>query len=159
MIFYSKRQKHEYNLHTLSTLTTSGGNCIRAELEIRRQIRSTKIPALIACATDRNLGFSSVFLLVVANCLVKVEANHSLTSGGTASGCTSDSSSSSSANRLKDMKIVLFPNVIIQRRHYMNKRFHKYSCDIFEDKKQRLYIETYRTPTAITPCCSSKLQR
>lgn len=58
------------------------------------------MPALMACATDRNLGFSSDFRRVVAICRVKVEASHSRTSGGTASGCTSDSSSSSSAKRL-----------------------------------------------------------
>lgn len=54
----------------------------------------------MACATDRNLGFSSDFRRVVAICRVKVEASHSRTSGGTASGCTSESSSSSSAKRL-----------------------------------------------------------
>jgi hypothetical protein len=58
------------------------------------------MPARMACATDLNFGFSSVFLRVVANWRVKVDANHSRTSGGTASGCTSDSSSSSSAKRL-----------------------------------------------------------
>lgn len=47
---------------------------------------STMIPALIACATDRNRSLSSDLLLVVDICRVKVEANHSLTSGGTASG-------------------------------------------------------------------------
>lgn len=86
---------------TLSTLTTSWGNCISAVLVTRLYIRSTKIPALIACATERNFGFSSAFRLVVASCLVKVDASHSRTSGGTASGCTSDSSSSSSASRLR----------------------------------------------------------
>lgn len=59
------------------------------------------MPARIACATDRNFGFSSLFFRVVASWRVNVEASHSLTSGGTASGCTSDNSSSSSANRLK----------------------------------------------------------
>lgn len=87
-------------VHTFNTFTTSGGNCINAELDTRRYIRSTKMPARIACATDRNFGFSSDFLRVVASCRVNVEANHSRTSGGTASGCTSDSSSSSSARRL-----------------------------------------------------------
>lgn len=87
---------------TFRTFTTSGGNCIIAVLETRLYIRSTNMPARIACATERNLGFSSDFLRVVANWRVKVEANHSLTSGGTASGCTSDSSSSSSASRLQD---------------------------------------------------------
>lgn len=74
------------NQLTFNTLTTSGGNCINAELDTRRYIRSTNIPARIACATERNFGFSSDFLRVVANCLVNVEANHSRTSGGTASG-------------------------------------------------------------------------
>ena len=46
--------------------------------------------------TYLNLGFSSVFLREVLSCLVKVEASHSLTSCGTASGSTSDNSSSSS---------------------------------------------------------------
>lgn len=64
-------------------------------------IRSTKMPARIACATDRNFGFSSALRLVVANWRVNVDASHSRTSGGTASGCTSDSSSSSSASRLQ----------------------------------------------------------
>lgn len=85
---------------TFKTFTTSGGNCISAVLETRRYIRSTKIPARIAWATDRNFGFSSLFLRVVASWRVNVDASHSLTSGGTASGCTSDSSSSSSAKRL-----------------------------------------------------------
>lgn len=64
-------------------------------------MRSTKMPARIACATDRNFGFSSALRLVVANWRVNVDASHSRTSGGTASGCTSDSSSSSSASRLQ----------------------------------------------------------
>lgn len=58
------------------------------------------MPARMAWATDRNFGFSSLFLRVVASWRVNVEASHSLTSGGTASGCTSDNSSSSSAKRL-----------------------------------------------------------
>lgn len=87
--------------HTFSTRTTSGGNCISAVLDTRRYIRSTKMPARMACATERNLGFSSDFLRVVASWRVNVEASHSRTSGGTASGCTSDSSSSSSASRLR----------------------------------------------------------
>ena len=93
-------QSVEISMLTLRTLTTSGGNCMRAVLDTLRYIRSTKMPALMACATDRNLGFSSDFRRVVAICRVKVEASHSRTSGGTASGCTSESSSSSSAKRL-----------------------------------------------------------
>lgn len=89
---------------TFKTLTTSLGNCIRAAFVTFLYIRSTKIPALIACATDLNFGFSSVFRLDVANCLVNVDASHSRTSGGTASGCTSLSSSSSSTKRLKRPK-------------------------------------------------------
>lgn len=73
---------------------------MRAVRETLRYIRSTNIPARMAWATVRNFGFSSVRLRVVADCRVNVEANHSRTSGGTASGCTSDSSSSSSARRL-----------------------------------------------------------
>lgn len=96
-----KRTIRSLSKRTLSTFTTSGGNVISAVLDTRRYIRSTKIPARMAWATERNLGFSSLFFRVVANCRVNVEANHSLTSGGTASGCTSDSSSSSSARRLK----------------------------------------------------------
>lgn len=87
-------------LLTLSIWTTSGGNCMSAVRETLRYIRSTNMPARIACATVRNFGFSSVRRRVVADCRVKVEANHSRTSGGTASGCTSDNSSSSSARRL-----------------------------------------------------------
>lgn len=79
---------------------TSCGNCISAVLVTLLQILSTKMPALIACATERNFGFSSDFRFAVASCRVKVEASHSRTSGGTASGWTSDSSSSSSANLL-----------------------------------------------------------
>lgn len=69
-------------------------------------MRSTKMPARMACATDRNLGFSSDLLRVVAIWRVKVEANHSRTSGGTASGCTSESSSSSSARRLHGRRVI-----------------------------------------------------
>lgn len=87
-------------LITFRTLTTSFGNCINAALVTLRYILSTNIPARIACATDRNFGFSSVLRLDVASCLVKVDASHSRTSGGTASGCTSLSSSSSSTKRL-----------------------------------------------------------
>lgn len=54
------------------------------------------MPARIALATDRNLGFSSDLGLGVVWLLVNVEANHSRTSLGTASGCTSAKSSSSS---------------------------------------------------------------
>lgn len=86
---------------TFNTLTTSGGNCINAELDTRRYIRSTNIPARIAWATERNFGFSSDFLRVVASWRVNVDANHSRTSGGTAFGSTSDNSSSSSARRLQ----------------------------------------------------------
>lgn len=96
--------KCNINMLTFRTLTTSGGNCMSAELDTRRYIRSTNIPARIACATDRNFGFSSDFFRVVANCRVNVDANHSRTSGGTASGWTSDSSSSSSASRLNKSK-------------------------------------------------------
>lgn len=86
---------------TFKTFTTSGGNCMRAVLVTFRYILSTNIPARIACATERNFGFSSAFRRVVASWRVKVEASHSRTSGGTASGCTSESSSSSSASRLR----------------------------------------------------------
>ena len=68
------------------------------------------IPALIACATDRNLGLSSPLLLMLLIDLVKVKANQSLTSEGTASGSTSLSSSSSSHNRLPEEEVPdLFP--------------------------------------------------
>lgn len=81
---------------------TSGGNVIIGALITRRYMRSTNIPARMACATDLNLGFSSPLRLVQAICLVKVDASQSRTSCGTASGWTSESSSSSSAaNRLK----------------------------------------------------------
>lgn len=89
-----------YEAPTLSSLTTSGGKAVRAELETRRYMRSTKMPARMAWATERNLGFSSLLRRLVAIWRVKVDASHSRTSGGTASGCTSDSSSSSSARRL-----------------------------------------------------------
>jgi hypothetical protein len=62
------------------------------------------MPALMACATERNFGFSSARRRCDASCRVKVEASHSRTSCGTASGCTSLSSSSSSASRLRDRK-------------------------------------------------------
>lgn len=73
---------------------------MRAELVTRLYILSTNIPALMACATDLNLGFSSLRRLVGPTCRVKVAVSHSRTSGGTASGWTSESSSSSSASLL-----------------------------------------------------------
>lgn len=82
---------------TLSTLTTSAGNVISGVVTTRRYMRSTNMPARMACATDLNLGLSSPLRRVHAICLVNVDASQSRTSCGTASGCTSDSSSSSSA--------------------------------------------------------------
>lgn len=70
------------------------------------------MPARIACATDRNFGFSSLFLRVVASWRVNVDASHSRTSGGTASGCTSDNSSSSSAKRLFSFLFYYFTKVV-----------------------------------------------
>lgn len=86
-----------FGVPTLSTLTTSAGNVISGVVTTLLYMRSTNIPARMACATDLNLGFSSPFLRVQGICLVNVDASHSRTSCGTASGCTSDSSSSSSA--------------------------------------------------------------
>lgn len=85
---------------TFKTLTASGGYCINAVLVTLLYIRSTNIPARMACATERNLGFSSLFFQLEACCRVNVEASHSRTSGGTASGWTSDNSSSSSTSLL-----------------------------------------------------------
>lgn len=65
---------------------------------------STMMPARIAWATLRNLGFSSPRRLMLLIDLVKVSANQSLTSLGTASGSTSLSSSSSSHKRLTKQK-------------------------------------------------------
>uniref|UniRef100_A0A8W7Q1F3 Uncharacterized protein n=1 Tax=Anopheles coluzzii TaxID=1518534 RepID=A0A8W7Q1F3_ANOCL len=59
------------------------------------------MPARMACATERNLGFSSDFFRVVASCRVKVDANHSRTSGGTASGCTSDTFATATKPRMR----------------------------------------------------------
>lgn len=67
---------------------------------------STMMPARIAWATLRNLGFSSPRRLMLLIDLVKVSANQSLTSLGTASGSTSLSSSSSSHKRLTKQKEV-----------------------------------------------------
>lgn len=97
---FNSKKYFQFLIQTFKTLTTSAGNSSNAVLDTRRYIRSTNIPALIACATERNFGFSSDFFLVVFSCRVNVDANHSRTSGGTASGCTSDNSSSSSAKRL-----------------------------------------------------------
>jgi hypothetical protein len=95
------------------------------------------MPALMACATERNFGFSSAFRLVVASCLVKVDASHSRTSGGTASGCTSDSSSSSSASRLQE-EIV---------------------WDAALDRADELtYFGTITTPTFLTPDRASSIE-
>lgn len=62
---------------------------------------STMIPARMAWATLRNFGFSCPLLRTLFIDLVKVKANQSLTSVGTASGSTSLSSSSSSVSRLQ----------------------------------------------------------
>lgn len=62
---------------------------------------STIIPARITFATLLNLGLSSPFRFILFIDLVKVSANQSRTSVGTASGSTSLSSSSSSHNLLQ----------------------------------------------------------
>lgn len=61
---------------------------------------STISPALTACATLLNLGLSPLTLATLWD-LVNVWASHSLTSDGTASGCTSFNASSSSNSLLK----------------------------------------------------------
>jgi hypothetical protein len=72
----------------------------KAEADGRRQILSTKMPALIALATDRNFVLANpssvVGFLAPDGRRVNVDVSHARTSGGTASGSTSENSSSSS---------------------------------------------------------------